>query len=138
MSFPGWRADRTRSETFRWQAAQSVGSTTLGLAGPRPGAPVLYAISRLPNRDVPATAKLTVGRRTFLASAREAAPKTLAPAGPGRAWAFRFPPAAIEALASASVRDTAQLTLLQAGSTRTRVVPIEIGDFAAARAFVSP
>lgn len=142
MTFPGprsaWRADRTRSEGPRWRAAQSVGATTVGLAGPNPGAPAFYAVSRMPKRDVPASARLTVGRRTFLASARETAPKTLTTPGQGRAWAFRFPPGAADALAAASVRDTAELTILQSNSTRTRVVPIEIGDFAAARAFVTP
>lgn len=142
MDFPGaaasWRADRTRSEAPRWRVVQTAPGAQLGLAGAQPGEAGLYAVARFPKGETPALARLTVGRRTFLAASREAAPPVLAAPGKGRAWAFRFAPGAAEALAAASVRDTAELAFVDAGRGRTRSVPIEIGDYAAAQAFVRP
>ena len=140
MDFPtgasSWRADRTRSEESRWRVVQTTAAASVGLAGAAPADTALYAVARFPKKETPALARLTVGRRTFLASSRTPAPATLPFAGKGRAWAFRFPPAASDALAAASVRDTAQLVIVGAGRGGTRSVPLEIGDYAAARAFV--
>ena len=140
MDFPGqtagWRADRGRSEEIRWRVLQTAQEAQLGLAGLTPQQSDLYAIARSPRGQTPAMARLTVGRKTFLASSREPAPRPLAAPGKGRAWAFRFPPAAADALATASIRDTAELTFVAAGRGRSRAVPIEIGDYAAAQAFV--
>lgn len=142
MDFPGssagWRADRTRSEVLRWRVVQSTPGAQFGLAGAVPREAALYAITRSPKRQTPALARLTVGRRVFLAAARERAPTELVKPGKGQAWAFRFPPAAAEALAGASIRDTAELTFVGAGRGRARSMPIEIGDYAAAQAFVRP
>ena len=140
MDFPAvassWRADRTRSAETRWRVVQATATATLGLAGADPSRAALYAVARFPKAETPALVRLRVGRRTFLAASREAAPAVLASAGKGRAWAFRFPPEAAQALAAASIRDTAQLSFVGAGRGKTRSVPIEIGDYAAAQAFI--
>ncbi|MBW3558185.1 MAG: hypothetical protein KY446_05290 [Proteobacteria bacterium] len=140
MDFPaatsGWRADRTRSAETRWRVVQTTPKAALGLAGADAGQAALYAVARFRKAETPASARLRVGRRTFLAASRETAPVVLSSAGKGRAWAFRFPPAAVQALAAASTRDTAELSFIRAGRGQTRSVPIEIGDYAAAQAFI--
>lgn len=140
MDFPAeassWRADRTPSAETRWRVVQTRPAAQLGLAGAETKAAGLYAVARFPKAQTPALARLTVGRRTFLAASREVAPKLLTSSGKGRAWAFRFPPAAAQALAAASIRDTAELRFVAAGRGGTRSVPIEIGDYAAAQAFI--
>lgn len=141
MTFAGpasaWRADRTLSDEPRWRVVQTAGATSFGLAGAQPGASDMYAVARFPRDDVPALARLSVGRHTYLAASRDSAPPALAGPGKGRAWAFRFPPSASDALAAAAVRDTAAITFIHANGA-SRATPLEIGDFAAARAFVRP
>lgn len=77
--------------------------------------------------------------RVFLAEARQAATAQLAPGGADGAIAFRFPAEAIAALAELDPREAVQIEF--AFSTRegekTRRAFIEVGDFAAGRAFLA-
>ena len=93
------------------------------------------------------TAKLPLGARTpprwaslvFAAEARSPAEATLAPAGSGSAVAFRFPAAAADAIAQLDPREAVTVELLYAGKSGdlARKVFIEVGDFAAGRAFLA-
>jgi hypothetical protein len=75
--------------------------------------------------------------RVFAAEAMSPAGGDLRPRDAGAAWAFRFPTAAADALASLDPREAVAVEFLFAadgpGSQRTAYV--EVGDFAAARAF---
>ena len=57
----------------------------------------------------------------------------------GRAWRFRFPPAAADALAALDPRENIRLELVLpgAGGDRTVSALVEAGDFAVGRAFLS-
>ena len=58
----------------------------------------------------------------------------------GRAWRFRFPPSAADALAALDPRENARLELVYAapgGGDRTVSTLVEAGDFAVGRAFLS-
>jgi hypothetical protein len=143
MNFPGaagsWRADRVPSEETRWRLVQRDSATAaFGLAGrdPRTAPPV--AVVRLPRKARPALARLTVGRRIFLAETRAPAPEPLALSGRGRSWLFGFPPAVSDALAALPPDGTVQLDVLAAGGRQTVLarMSIEPGDYAAARAFL--
>jgi hypothetical protein len=143
MDFPGqqasWLADRTLSKLPRWRSVQHLtlegqpaafGLYAVGKAEPR-----LVAVARF--RRPPAFARLVVGGRTYLAESRQPAPKSLRPAGRGDALAFRFPAAAVAALERLDHHDTARLDFVTTSwsGERTRSARIEVGDFAAARAF---
>ena len=142
MDFPGagggWRADRVASAETRWRLVQKGGPSAFGLAGAQPAAAVPYAVAVLPRNARPALARLTVGRRTFLAQSQTVAPAPLALAGRGRSWGFRFPSAAADALAALPATETAQVEILAADGRQSLLarIPIEVGDFAAARAFL--
>lgn len=77
--------------------------------------------------------------RVFTAEAMSPAGRDLKGADMGAAWAFRFPPAAAEALAALDPREAAAVEFLFASGSgegdSVRTAYVEVGDFAAARAF---
>lgn len=162
----GWRADRGVGRTARWRVAQDVpfGShrMTFGLAG-REGPSALVAVAGFADGAAPYAARLllrdearTLGpylpagtrgaalsrklpprsaTRAFLAEARSRAEPELSPGGEEAAWAFRFPAAAAQALAELDPREAVAVEFLFSGE-RVRTAYVEVGDFAAARAFL--
>jgi hypothetical protein len=75
--------------------------------------------------------------RVFAAEAMSPAGRDLEPADLRQAWAFRFPPAAAEALARLDPREAVAVEFLLAGDRgeAVRTAYVEVGDFAAAKAF---
>ena len=73
----------------------------------------------------------------FAAEAMSAAGDDLRSPGAGAAWAFRFPFAAADALASLDPREAVAVEFLFTGdgAETVRTAYVEVGDFAAARAF---
>jgi hypothetical protein len=73
----------------------------------------------------------------FTAEAMSPAGRDLRPADMKDAWAFRFPAAATEALAGLDPREAVAVEFLIAGDDgeSVRTAYVEVGDFAAARAF---
>ena len=143
MHFPGgeagWAADRTRAKTPRWRVVQKtrLGDEALsfGLASENAAPPRLVAVSSF--ERAPTLVRLSAGGRTFLAEDLRRAPEPLRTGDD--ALAFRFSPAAAEALEKLDPRETVRLefvTLTRTGE-RSRSAEIEVGDFAAARAFVA-
>jgi hypothetical protein len=160
-----WSADRGVGRAARWRLAQSTefGSNrmTFGLAG-REGANALLAVADFADDASPYAARLvlrdaarTLGpyldggpaqplsrklpprsaTRTFLAEARGPAETELLPRGAQDAWAFRFPAAAAQALADLDPREAVAVEFLFADD-RVRTAYVEVGDFAAGRAFL--
>lgn len=76
--------------------------------------------------------------RAFSAEARSTASERLRPAGTRSAMLFRFPMRAADALAGLDPREAVAVEFLFAGSTgdQVRRAYIEVGDFAAGRAFL--
>ena len=74
----------------------------------------------------------------FSAQARDAAPRDLLPEGVRSGWSFRFPTAASDALAALDPREAAAVEFLFAGRAgdTVRRAYVEVGDFAAGRAFL--
>jgi hypothetical protein len=77
--------------------------------------------------------------RVFLASGRGAAPAGLLPAGAAAGAAFRFPEAAAKALEGLDPREAVTLELVYPTRDGERVEStlLEVGDFAAGRAFLA-
>ncbi len=77
--------------------------------------------------------------RVFTAEARGAAGPTLLPEGARSGWAFRFSPAAQAALAGLDPREAVIVEFVFAGPNgdRVRQAHVEVGDFAAGRAFLA-
>jgi len=76
--------------------------------------------------------------RTFAAEAMSSAGTDLAPREMTNAWAFRFPAPAEAALTQLDPRETIAVEFLFAGDgagEEVRTAYVEVGDFAAARAF---
>jgi hypothetical protein len=75
----------------------------------------------------------------FAAQARDDADATLLPAGAKSATAFRFPPQAIDAIAALDPREAVAVEFLYAGRAGdvARQAYVEVGDFAAGRAFLA-
>jgi len=160
-----WRADRGSGRNARWRLAQDTafggGRMTFGLAG-REGANALLAVADFADGQTPYAARLVLrdGARTlgpyldtrgggqplsrklpprgatraFMAEARSEADDLLLPKGSDDGWAFRFPAAAAQALAELDPREAVAVEFLFPGGTRTAYV--EVGDFAAGRAFL--
>lgn len=161
-----WRADRGSGRNARWRLAQdtafSGGRMTFGLAG-REGANALVAVADFADGQAPYAARLVLrddsrtmgpyldGRakgqplsrklpprgatRAFMAEARDQADDLLLPKGSDEGWAFRFPAAAAQALADLDPREAVAVEFLFAGE-RVRTAYVEVGDFAAGRAFL--
>ncbi|ODT89370.1 MAG: hypothetical protein ABS78_04095 [Phenylobacterium sp. SCN 70-31] len=160
-----WQADRGVGRTARWRLAQSAdfGSNRMvfGLAG-REGASALVAVANFADKRTPYAARLVMrdGGRTFgpylpgatnqplarklpprsstrayMAEARAGAETELLPKGAASGWAFRFPAAAAQALAELDPREAIAVEFLFPGD-RVRTAYVEVGDFAAGRAFL--
>ena len=162
MRFPGprsaWRAERAdpRLRGDRWRLVQALpGAGGWILFGSVSGRPALLdarrgagpaASVRLRLRDPsrlaapflagPPPAQLS---RVFLASGRSPAARALLPAGAATGLLYAFPQAAMTALATLDPRETAQVELIYpaAGRERADAAPLEIGDLAAALAFLA-
>jgi hypothetical protein len=78
------------------------------------------------------------GQVAFAAEARSAATKGLLPAGAKSGWAFRFPYEAAQALAELDPREAVAIEFLFSGGGKDNVrkAYVEVGDFAAGRAFL--
>ena len=74
--------------------------------------------------------------RAYAAEARSLAGPDLLPKGARAGWAFRFPPQAIVELAKLDPRESIAVEFLFAGD-QVRRAYVEVGDFAAGRAFLS-
>lgn len=160
-----WRADRGVGRAPRWRVAQDVifgpDHMTFGLAGSE-GASGLVAVAAFADGQTPYAARLvlrdetrTLGpylglaadaplkrklpprsaTRGFLAEARTQADAELLPKGAEHGWAFRFPAAAAQALAELDPREGVAVEFLFPGD-KIRTAYVEVGDFAAARAFL--
>ena len=158
-------ADRGVGRTARWRLAQSAyfGSNKMifGLAG-RDGPSALVAVADFPDNATPYAARLVfrdTGRapgpyltgaprqplatklppraatKMFMAEARGPAEADLLPKGAADAWAFRFPTAAVAALSDLDPREAVAVEFLLSGD-RVRTAYVEVGDFAAGRAFL--
>jgi len=94
-----------------------------------------------PGRMLPLFARMAPpsASRTFLAEARSAPDPLIAPAKGRPAEAYRFPEAAMTALGELDPREAIQIEFLFSGVGRDRTVRafVEVGDFAAGRAFLS-
>jgi hypothetical protein len=159
-----WQADRAGTDANRWRLAQgsafSGGRLTFGLAG-KTGAPALTALAVFADGATPYSARLVLrdttrttgpyldkrrpapqGRmpprsasKVFAAAGRELATKELLAEGAG--WAFRFPAAAAEALSGLDPRESVAVEFVfDAGRESVRTAYVEVGDFAAGRAFL--
>lgn len=138
---------------------------TFGLAGAE-GTPVLLALGAFADQAKPSSARLVMragaraptpyiaaaratgallplpqrmpppsALRTFTAEARSAAGQDLLPGTASTGWAFRFPAAAADKLAALDPREAVAIEFLFPDG-RVRRAFVEVGDFAAARAFV--
>ena len=90
---------------------------------------------------IPLPARMPPGGATtaFTAQARDAAPRDLMAADMKSGWSFRFPLAASEALAQLDPREAAAVEFLfanRSGGDTVRRAYLEVGDFAAGRAFL--
>ena len=94
------------------------------------------AAGRLP---LPARAPPRFASQVFNAEARSIAGRDLRPREAAAGWAFRFPAAATEALTRLDPRESAAVEFVFAGDSGdvVRTAYIEVGDFAAGRAFLS-
>jgi hypothetical protein len=161
ITFPGtaadWRADRTPTRTLRWRLVQSMGADQFGVAG-RGTDQALVAVTTAEGRR-PYAARLVLrdsardprpwlgdvgraaGARTIFAQAASAAEAALLPAGRKAGLAFRFPREASDAIAALDTRESFAVEYLYAtpdgGPDRVRRVRFEVGDFAAAHAFLA-
>jgi hypothetical protein len=93
------------------------------------------------NGRIPLAARMPPGGATtaFAAQARDAAPRDLLSADMKSGWSFRFPLAASEALAQLDPREAAAVEFLfanRSGGDTVRRAYLEVGDFAAGRAFL--
>ena len=75
--------------------------------------------------------------RVFTAEGRGDADPALLPPGTRTGTAFRFPPAAAEAIAALDPREAVTVEFLFEGATGSRQAYVEVGDFAAGRAFLT-
>lgn len=162
MDFPGerqgWSADRATSREPRWRVRQDARfgheRATLGVGGAQGDGALIAAVEGM----VPASARLIVrhvvrsprpvvtgtlaqraargpAARVFPAQARLAAPAGLR-CGRNAATAFRFSTEALAALAGLDSREAVAVEFTDArGDVRTAW--FEVGDFAAAQAFIA-
>lgn len=158
-----WRADRAYAKAPRWRLAQDArmgaDRVTFGLAGR--DTPVLVALARfadgaapygarlvlrdtgrtlgpyLPGASAPLAARMPPARslRAFLADARDRADPALLAKDAKGGWTLRFPAAAADALAGLDPREAVAIEFLFAHD-KVRTAHVEVGDFAAGRAFV--
>lgn len=138
MDFPGWSADRTPGRKPRWRVVQKtrLGADALafGLASENAAPPRLFAVSSF--ERAPTLVRFSAGSRTFLAEDLRRAPESLRTEDD--ALAFRFSPAAAEAIEQLDPRDSIviEFVTLTRNGEQVRSAEIAVGDFAAARAFL--
>jgi hypothetical protein len=162
MTFPGprsaWRAERPdpRLPRPRWSLVEQLpgsgGWMLFGLVDGRPAlldarrAAVPAAFARIGVRDLDRVAQpYLLGppppslARVFLASGRGAAARALLPAGAAAGVLYRFPPELAGELARLDPREQASVALAYPGAGRDRMAlaVVEVGDFAAAQAFLA-
>ena len=157
-------ADRTLIWRLTQSARFGGDSLGFGLAG-QGGASALLAVAsfadgaepysaRLVLRDVARASEPCLGqsggglaarlplpgaRKAYLAEARDQAPVGLLPKGARSGLVFRFPRAAADALAGLDPREAVTVEFLFSGRSgeSVRTAYIEVGDFAAGRAFLA-
>jgi hypothetical protein len=162
-----WSAQRsTAQRTMVWRLAQTTrfgaDAMTFGLAGQGGASGLVAAVSfadgaqpyaaRLVLRDVAragqpclagkglaARMPLPGARAVYLAEARDAAPASLLPRGARSGLAFRFPHAAADALSGLDPREAVAVEFMfqGRGGDMVRTAYVEVGDFAAGRAFLA-
>ena len=162
MRFPGarsaWRAERAdvRLTGPRWRLVQALpGSGGWLLFGVVDGRPALLdarrgaapaATARLSLRDPARLARPFLSgpaprsvAQVFLAAGRSAPARALLPAGAASGVLYTFPAAALPALAALDPRESGEVELVYPALGRERVfdAPLEVGDFAAAQAFIA-
>jgi hypothetical protein len=105
----------------------------------RASEPFLNIIRASSDGHIPLSARMppTFATRDFFPQARGDADKTLAPAGAAYAVAFRFPSAASDALARLDPRESVAIEFLFSSGEPVRTAYVEVGDFAAGRAFLA-
>jgi hypothetical protein len=101
--------------------------------------PYLDTLGR-PPKQLPLYRRLPpeAAQDVYTAEARSRAGRDLAPKDMKNAWAFRFPAEAAAALAGLDPREAVAVDFLFEGSGRDQVrrAYVEVGDFAAGRAFL--
>lgn len=105
----------------------------------RTDGPYLDTRERDPKRR-PALAKRLppAALSVYSAEARSAAGADLLPKGASRGWAFRFPVEAMRAMAALDPREAVAVEFVFSGDRdQVRRAYVEVGDFAAGRAFLS-
>lgn len=154
------------AEIHRWRLAQQSdfagGEMVFGLAG-RDGQPVLLALASFADGRTPYAARLVLrddsratrpyldlrgdqdlarrlppvgARRTYSAEARSKAGLDLRPEDMAAGWAFRFPAEAAVRLAALDPREAVAVEFLFSQGPAVRRAYVEVGDFAAGRAFL--
>jgi len=101
--------------------------------------PFLNMIRASSDGRIPLSARMppASATRDFFPQARGDADKTLVPAGASTAVAFRFPNAASDALARLDPRESVAIEFLFSSGQPVRTAYVEVGDFAAGRAFLA-
>jgi hypothetical protein len=101
--------------------------------------PFLNVIRASTDGHIPLAARMppTSATRDFFPQARGDADKTLMPAGASSAIAFRFPSAASDAIARLDPRESVAVEFLFTSGDPVRTAYVEVGDFAAGRAFLA-
>lgn len=148
------------------EVQQGEDQMRFGLAG-RGGADNLMAVARFSTDEAPYAARIVMRNRSlttgayldsrgeslrtlplprrlpksgpyegYVAEARSQAGTDLLPPGVRAGWAFRFPAQAAAAMADLDPRESIQVEF-QFGSGSTRKIYVEVGDFAAGRAFLA-
>lgn len=159
-----WRADRTLAREARWRLSQESrfgrDRMIFGLAGRQtPGALMAVGLftdgarpygARLVMRDTGRTlgpylpagdaglaSRMPQGSalKAYVAEARSPAGADLLPKDAREGWAIRFPAEAVQTLSQLDPREAVAVQFLFPGD-RVRTAYVEVGDFAAGRAFV--
>jgi len=101
--------------------------------------PFLNVIRASTDGRIPLAARMppASATRDFFPQARGDADKTLMPAGAASAVAFRFPSAASDAMARLDPRESVAVEFLFSSGQPVRTAYVEVGDFAAGRAFLA-
>ncbi len=157
MAFPGqmggWQADRIMPrESAAWRLAQDAWAgqdkVVFGVAGVQGSQSVTLAVApadgaspyaaRLLVRDAART-PLRASAKVILASGRTPAGLALRPKGAGAAFAFRFPPAAMQAMQQLDPREAVSVEILYPSDRGdlVRTAFLEVGDFDAGMAFLN-
>ena len=105
----------------------------------RASEPFLNIIKASSDGRIPLSARMppAFATKDFFPQARGAADKTLLPGGASSGTAFRFPSAAADALARLDPRESVAIDYLFTSGDPVRRAYVEVGDFAAGRAFLA-